>query len=122
MDKKLTGLNCGTIEQEDFLSKQLGIEAYALNSVEQRVIKVQFHIIRQTNGSGGVSSSQVDQALTILRNGLKSASICVVEKERSYIDNNTYYLGDPETYFASIVNTNRQSDAINIYLLPTTHM
>lgn len=118
----MTALNCGTVETEDFLSKQLGITSYSISSVIPRIIKVQFHIIRRSDGTGGLTTAQVDQALTILRNGFASTSICIVEKGRSFIDNSTFFSGNPDNYFPNIVSTNRHSDAINIYLLPTSNI
>ena len=113
------GLNCGTIASEDFLTQRLGIKTYKLSAITDKIFLVHFHIVRKSDGTGGLTTSQVDQVLSNLQMGMEQASICVAEKGRSFINNSTFYSGSPSTNFNNIVTTNRQSDAINIYLLPT---
>ncbi|WP_188506635.1 M43 family zinc metalloprotease [Parapedobacter pyrenivorans] len=113
------GLNCGTIASEDFLTQRLGIETYKLSAITDKIFLVHFHIIRKSDGTGGLTTSQVDQVLSNLQIGMEQASICIVEKGRSFINNSTFFSGNPDTNFGSIVSTSRQTNAINIYLLPT---
>ncbi|MFC7526377.1 M43 family zinc metalloprotease [Parapedobacter sp. GCM10030251] len=113
------GLNCGTIASQDFLTERLGIKTYNLSSITDKIFMVYFHVIRKSDGTGGLTTSQVNQVLSNLQIGMEQTSICIVEKGRSFIDNNTFFSGNPDANFDNIVATNRQSNAINVYLLPT---
>lgn len=115
-----THLNCGTVAHEDFLSQRLRIKSYSLSSVTDKIFAVYFHVIRRSDGTDGLTSAQVDQVLANLRMGMEQASICISEKGRSFINSNTFFYGDANANFNSIVSANRQVDAINIYLLPIT--
>lgn len=117
---KRTQLNCETISGVDFLTEELGIKSYSRQSVSAKIFMVQFHVIRKDDGTGGLSIAEVDQILDILQLGMEQASICIAEKGRSYIDNSNYYNSNPSTIFSSVVATNRQADAINLYLFPAT--
>lgn len=81
---------------------------------------VHFHIMRRSDGTGGLTAGQVDQVLENLQLAMEQASICVAERGRSFIDNTTFYNSNPSGTFFSVIATNRQSNAINLYLFPTT--
>ena len=53
-----------------------------------------------------------------LNSDYSALGISFIEKGRSYINNDNYFNGSyDETKFSQLVSTNRQSDAINIYLI-----
>lgn len=120
MEKERTQLNCETTSITDFLTEELGVKSYSLTSVSQKIVMVHFHIIRRNDGTGGLSVAQVDQVLEILEFAMEQASICVAESGRSFIDNTTFHDSNPAVTFSSIIATNRQYNAINLYLLPST--
>jgi len=85
-------------------------------------IRVYFHIVRTSTGTGGFTSTQVSQLVTNLNSDYSTTGISFIEKGRGYIDNNYYYTGSyDDTKFNQLVAVNRQSDAINIYLVQTDY-
>lgn len=118
--RERTQLNCETTSTVDFLTEKLGIKTYSPKSVIGKIILVHFHIINRNDGTGGLTNIEVDQVLENLQLAMEQASICIVEKDRSNINNSTFYSSNPSTTFSNIVATNRQSEAINLYLFPTS--
>lgn len=60
-------LNCETTSTIDFLTEQLGVKTYSPKSVSGKIFVVYFHIIRRNDGTGGLSTSEVNQVLGILQ-------------------------------------------------------
>jgi len=76
-------------------------------------LKVYFHVIRRSNGTGGQDTDSVNEAFNILNQDFNSHNISFVwDNHINYIDNDAYY-GNPTT---SIYNVNNHQDGIDIYL------
>lgn len=89
-------------------------------------VRVYFHIIRKTDGTGEYSFSASDIPVCIQRLDSDFASFNIVfdNSGMDYIDN-TYYYSKPklsESEYSSLINTNDHYNAIDIYLLPTNVM
>lgn len=116
--KERTQLNCETTAITDFLTEELGVKSYSPLSVSQKIVMVHFHIMRRSNGTGGLSSAQVDQVLELLQIAMEQASICIAERGRSFIDNTTFYDSNPSVTFSSIVATNRTTPLLSNTFIP----
>lgn len=111
---------CNTVDDNTpLLSEKTQSKSTSLTSIScDKKIRVYFHVIRRSNSTGGLTSSQVTQLLTNLNSDYSALGISFIEKGRSYINNDNYFNGSyDETKFSQLVSTNRQSDAINIYLI-----
>lgn len=79
-------------------------------------LRLYFHVIRSSSGTGGVSSSNVSNAYNRLNYDFNDHGIFFFWDENiDYIDNNTYYDSIPDT---KIFNVNSHSNGIDIYLFP----
>ena len=79
-------------------------------------LKVYFHVIRQSSGTGGVSTSNVQDAFNMLNNDYNSHNIYFIWNGTiDYINNSSYY-NNPDTY---IFNVNNHTDGIDIYIFPS---
>lgn len=113
--------HCNTINNNtpSLLSEKTQSKSTGLTSIScDKKIRVFFHVIRRSNSTGGLTSSQVTQLLTNLNSDYSALGISFIEKGRSYINNDNYFNGSyDDTKFSQLVSTNRQSDAINIYII-----
>jgi hypothetical protein len=77
-------------------------------------LKVYFHVIRRSNGTGGQNTESVNEAFSILNQDYNPHNISFVWDNNyiDYIDNDTYY-SNPTT---AIYNINNHQDGIDIYL------
>ncbi|TXD80663.1 hypothetical protein ESY86_20295 [Subsaximicrobium wynnwilliamsii] len=76
-------------------------------------LKVYFHVIRRSNGTGGQSVSAVNQAFQILNQDFNSHNISFSwDNIIDYIDNTSYY----DSPGATIYSINSHQDGIDIYL------
>ena len=77
-------------------------------------LKIYFHVIRSSNGTGGVSYPSIQTAVNMLNNDFSDSRIVFVWNGIvDYIDNNNYYDNNPSE---DIYNVNNHSDGIDIYL------
>ncbi|QEC53764.1 putative secreted protein (Por secretion system target) [Anseongella ginsenosidimutans] len=116
-----TDWQCKTVASEQaIITDQFKIQGISPLVPSRHIVRLYFHIVRRTNGSGGLTTSQVNTALSILRNDFSNTEICFIEKGRSFVNSDYYYdfYTDPAAKFPQLINVNHQSDAINIYLLP----
>ncbi len=87
------------------------------NSFGTKTLRVYYHVITRTDGSGGYTSTQVDESLEVLQNDFNLHGIyfswdgCI-----DYIKDDNFYFGDPESN--AIFNVNNHMDGIDIYLYP----
>ena len=90
--------------------------AYKNNSNNETLyFRIQHHIIRKSNGTGGISQDNIDMAMEDLNNGFFNSKIRFYScSSVNYINSDTYYdfLESDEN---TIINTYNVSDAINIY-------
>ncbi|MBE6254560.1 MAG: hypothetical protein E7105_03470 [Prevotella sp.] len=79
------------------------------------LLKVYFHVIRKSDGTGGQNYSNVEQAFQILNTDYNPQHIYFVWNDSiDYIDNSYCYY----TPSSSIFNYNNHTDGIDIYLYP----
>lgn len=102
----------------DFLAEKLKRGELKTFAVSPKIIWVYFHVVRSSSGTGGVSNADVNAALNTLKNDFGTAQICILEKGRSFINDDYYYNFDPNK-FNQLVTVNNQADAINLYFVPT---
>lgn len=87
-------------------------EFYDLTNIHFYV-KLYFHVIRLSNGTGGQTASSVNQAYNILKNDYINYAIHLNwDGNIDYINNSTYY-NSPNS---NIFNVNRHTDGVDIYL------
>ncbi len=76
-------------------------------------MKIYFHVIRRSNGTGGQSIESVNEAFNILNQDFNPHNISFNwDNQIDYIDNDSYY-SSPTT---AIFNVNNHQDGIDIYL------
>ncbi len=75
------------------------------------------HVLRENNGSGGLSASDVDSMLGIARQDMLSLGVTLVITDQTDISNSSYY-ADPDSFVADIFTEDYHEDAIDIYLGP----
>jgi len=82
-------------------------------------INVYFHIVRQTNGTGGFNSNQIDEVVDILNDAFNPHNIFINNLGQGFIDNNDYFnFNAPisnNQVVSPIFNINTPN-AINVYL------
>jgi len=105
--------NCQTIGQN---YKSLEINKVAFTT-EPKFINVFIHIIRRSNGTGGLSDNEINNSLTLLSSDYQDRNIFFIETGREFINNNLYYDEISSDEYTSLINTNRHSNAIDIYFL-----
>ncbi len=80
-----------------------------------------YHIVRQTNGSGGFNPALLGQVTDKLNQVFNPHRIYANNLGYGYIDNSTYYniddVGSSTTEFDALVQINNQPNAINIYIV-----
>lgn len=85
-------------------------------------VNIYIHIIRDSDGEGGLSTSDVNRTLEILIEDFKKANIQLQEIGREDINNSLYKYSNPtEEHFDVLVTTNRHTNAIDLYLLPESN-
>jgi hypothetical protein len=76
-------------------------------------VKIYMHVIRRTNGTGGQTTSAVNQAFQILNEDFNPHDISFNwDSAINYIDNDSYY----NSPGVNIYNVNNHTDGIDIYL------
>jgi hypothetical protein len=76
-------------------------------------LKIYFHVIRRSNGTGGQTSESVNEAFSVLNQDFNPQNISFNwDNQIDYIDNDSYY-SFPTT---AIFSVNNHQDGIDIYL------
>src|SRR3990172_5522327 len=89
---------------------------------ELHYINVFIHIIRKSNGTQGVSLTEVLNAFQYMKSLYSPNNICFNLKGNDFIDNNEFFKNygrQPGTSdFNTLITQNAQPDAIDIYVVP----
>lgn len=125
-------INCIIVKSQSFcyndnydyenLLSSLGSSSY-IQYVGPYYVRVYFHIIKKTDGSGQYSFpvSEIPVCMQTLNNDYEQHNISFDYAGQDYIYNTDFYdidsLNSP--YYSSMINTNNHSNAIDVYLLPT---
>jgi hypothetical protein len=111
--------NCSCVAPEqDYLRDVQGITSYN-HQQDCFTINVYIHIVRRSNGTGGLTTSEVDNSLLLLTNDFLLHQIHFIEQDRGFIDNDTYY-NFSDIHFNSIVQEFNHTNAIDIIFLPSS--
>ncbi len=97
---QLSAQPCGTVvtqQHQDFLTRFAQPAMYSFRSGNNqpktvRKFPVQLHIVRQSNGQGGVTVSEVDAALSLLNQKYAPAKVKLIRNKKvNYISSNRFY-------------------------------
>lgn len=80
-------------------------------------VRVYFHIVRQSDGSGGQPTSVISTIMNNFNSVYSNYGINFDNVGNDQINNSNYLVSFDLNKFNSLINTNKVSNAINIYLL-----
>lgn len=85
-------------------------------------VRIKYHIVRQTNGTGGFNSANLSQVTNVLNQAFSVYNIVMTDQGFDYIDNTVYYeIGgngvDTSAEFENLIQINNDQSAINIYIV-----
>ena len=95
--------------QDDGASYQAAARCYT--------VRVYFHIVRQSDGSGGQPTSVINTIINNFNSSYSAYGINFENVGNDQINNSFYLTGFNLSKFNSLVNVNHVSNAINLYLL-----
>jgi hypothetical protein len=95
-------------------SAELLSGSYDLNA---KVVDIFVHIIRNNNGTDGLTNNQVDNTLNQLRFDYEGRNVFFNEVGREFIDNDFFFDGITDISYPVLVSTNNHNNAIDIYFL-----
>ncbi|HKK12202.1 MAG TPA: hypothetical protein VJ945_05190 [Flavobacteriaceae bacterium] len=111
---KLGAQECGT--PTNGVNQDFSYMTNSSTSEASICINVFFHIVRQSSGTGGFNSSNIDLIVEDLNEYYNPYSIYIHKQGTDFIDNSTYFdLTDSE--FNSLINQYSVSNSINFYLV-----
>ena len=112
------------MEKTHDLRRQVTLNRHQLQKNPSYSIPIQVHIVRNDNGSGGLSSSDLQIALDDLNNAYAPNNMVFVSCNGvNYIDETDYMtvsVGGNE--LATMIADNAVSNVINIYFIPTVKL
>lgn len=86
-----------------------------------KFIKIFVHIIRRSNGTGSLTNVQINNSILNLSSDYQDLNIFFIETGRDFINNTSFYDGiSSEAEYNALINTNRHTNAIDIYFLSPT--
>ena len=91
------------------------------NNDAQYCVNVKFHIVRESNGTGGFNASQIPSLINYINQFYNSISINVASAGFDYINNSVLFniddVGNDSTEFNQLITNNNVSNAINFYIV-----
>jgi hypothetical protein len=116
---------CGILPYSENLQKKSNVSTTTnisfLNPTTPFCVNVRYHIVRQSNGTGGFNASQLDCITENLNKAYDDHNIHFVSLGYDYIDNTTYYSIDDNpnssAEFDALTQINNDPYAINIYFV-----
>ncbi|HLM43438.1 MAG TPA: zinc metalloprotease, partial [Myxococcaceae bacterium] len=124
VEAQAEGRNCGAehidVEQQARIEAQFEVLKAKQDSVVAQAVSipVYFHVIRDSSGLGGVTTTQINNQITILNNAFASAGFSFYLAGTDYTNNSTWYTAGPSTTAESqMKNTLRKgtATALNFY-------
>ncbi|MGV8947694.1 MAG: T9SS type A sorting domain-containing protein [Lutibacter sp.] len=109
---------CGTPSNspnQNFSSQILNKGGAYLNE-DSYCINIKFHIVRETNGTGGFNPSNIETLVSNLNQVYNPVNIHINNIGYDYIDNSNYY-NLTVAGFNSLIAINNTSNSINFYLV-----
>jgi len=115
-EKPILVWHCNTAENVtiDQISK---LAVLSTSDTTLKIINVFIHIIRRSDGTGGLTNDQVNSWMTLFRNDYCVHKILINETGRSNLNNTNFYDEMTDAKFPSLINTDVHYNAIDIYLL-----
>jgi len=117
---------CGTVVPEEFIAEETerlnsgfydqfgGIDSRAPGDF--KLIRTAVHIVRRTNGTGGIAPSTIQAALNTTNTQFAPSKFVFVVMSLDYIDNSTYFdVGEPADDALRQINV--VADAVNLYFV-----
>lgn len=87
----------------------------------QYCVNIKFHIVRESNGTGGFDASQITNLINYINQFYNSISINVTSIGFDYINNSALFniddTGNDSTEFNQLITNNNISNAINFYIV-----
>jgi hypothetical protein len=113
---------CLTVSPErDLLRDSLEIMSYSRgSSVKCKAIQIHFHIVRRSNGTGGLTNAQVNTVFEIMNNDFVDLAVTFVEEGRSFINSDYFHNSFDSDKFFELITVDFEPHRIDIYLLPET--
>jgi hypothetical protein len=111
---------CNTDESWDSLRERSSNQMSLLTTpidTSAKVINVFVHVLRRTDGTGGLSNAQVSDWIELLCQDYTVHNIAVRQIGQADINNTTFYNGLTNATYSTLINTNTHSNAIDIYML-----
>ena len=85
-------------------------------------VNIYIHILRDDDATGGLSLTDVNSTLEILKQDYEKANITLLEIGREYINDSEYkYCTYTQEHFNDLIAINSHINAIDIYILPETN-
>ncbi|MFZ5986711.1 MAG: hypothetical protein ACOYWZ_06265 [Bacillota bacterium] len=108
---------CNTAESLVRLKSETNISELTSVDMSPKIVNTFFHILRRNDGSGGLTQVQVNNWISVLCNDYFEHQIHINVIGQANLNNTTFYNGMTDANFATLINTNTHSNAIDIYLL-----
>jgi len=124
VEAQADGRNCGAehidVEQQARIEAQFEVLKATQGTVAAQAVSipVYFHVIRDSSGLGGVTTTQINQQITILNNAYAAAGFSFYLAGTDYTNNSSWYTAGPgSTYESQMKNTLRKgtATALNFY-------
>jgi len=103
VEAQAEGRNCGAehidVEQQARIEAQFEVLKAQQDSVVAQAVSipVYFHVIRDSSGLGGVTTTQINEQITILNNAFATAGFSFYLAGTDYTNNSTWYTAGPST-------------------------
>lgn len=107
---------CATPDPSSDFLDDIGVIGYG-GTMTGKTIQVFIHVVANSSGIGGLSQTQIDNAMLELETAYEPANICfeIIGSDRI---NNSQYVPFSGSQFSNLMGENPHSNAIDIYLLP----
>ena len=106
---------CHTQPTQSSFSNYSSTDYFSVDE-SNKILNIYFHVIRRSDGTGGLTNTQISNTIQRLFNDYSQYNIQFNELGRGYI-NNTQFYNDPYSNYNAIIRTNREPNAINVYFL-----
>ena len=90
------------------------------SSVKCKAIQIHFHIVRRSNGTGGLTNAQVNTVFETMNNDFVDLAVTFVEEGRSFINSDYFHNSFDSDKFFELITVDFEPHRIDIYLLPET--
>lgn len=115
--------SCGLeLTPEDLAAYQANLEAGLYEHDASRdfanySVRLAFHVVRETNGTGGIAQSQLDQAMLDLADAFAGMNICFFVVSQDTINSSTYYYINSDAERSLLKSINNNPNAIDCYFV-----